>query len=161
MILNIGYGDLRKKMKTCKLDDCTNSVWGGEYCSRHQHHRKDKEVHSFSRINKPMNKVTDKTRKQKEAIRKADKDFFVSVWNKRQHRCEICLKPLGYTPRSHFFHHILEKGESRYAHLRYEEENIIIVCMDHHAAFHSANKGERMSSIVTSTIEHFKLKNLL
>ena len=99
-------------------------------------------------------------RKNKE-VHNADKEFYLEIWNERPHRCAICLKPLGNVPLLHFFHHILEKGRSKYVHLRYEKENIILVCKDHHEAFHAAYRSERLEEIIQRTIEFFSLKKLL
>lgn len=58
------------------------------------------------------------------------RDFFLSIWSKRRHYCESCGKWLGNEPLSYMFDHLLEK--SRYPNLKYEEDNIALVCLDCH-----------------------------
>jgi len=59
------------------------------------------------------------------------RDFFLSIWKKRAHRCENCDIHLGSEPLSYMFDHVLEK--SKYPDLKYEEENICILCLDCHS----------------------------
>lgn len=58
-------------------------------------------------------------------------EFFVDLWKKRAHRCENCDAHLGSEPLSYMFDHVLEK--SKYPDLRYEEENICMLCLDCHS----------------------------
>lgn len=57
-------------------------------------------------------------------------DFFLSIWNKRQHISEISGEGLGKQPLSIFFHHILPK--SKYPEAEFDEDNIILVTFDEH-----------------------------
>ena len=59
------------------------------------------------------------------------RQFFLSIWNKRPHRCENCDTYLGNEPLSYMFDHVLEK--SKYPDLRYEKENICMLCLDCHS----------------------------
>lgn len=59
------------------------------------------------------------------------RQFFLSIWNKRPHRCENCNSYLGNEPLSYMFDHVLEK--SKYPDLKYEEENICMLCLDCHS----------------------------
>jgi hypothetical protein len=59
------------------------------------------------------------------------REFFLSIWKKRLHRCENCDAYLGSEPLSYMFDHVLEK--SKYPDLRYEEENICMLCLDCHS----------------------------
>ena len=56
--------------------------------------------------------------------------FFMSIWRERRHKCEICNALLGSEPRSYMFDHLLEK--SKYPDLKFEEENIWLVCLPCH-----------------------------
>ena len=56
--------------------------------------------------------------------------FFLQIWNKKKHECENCGKWLGKEPLSYMFDHLLEK--SKYPELKYEEENIMLVCLECH-----------------------------
>ena len=59
------------------------------------------------------------------------KEMFLNIWKKRPHRCENCDAHLGSEPLSYMFDHVLEK--SKYPDLRYEEENICMLCLDCHS----------------------------
>lgn len=57
--------------------------------------------------------------------------FFLQIWNNRKdHNCENCGKWLGKEPLSYMFDHLLEK--SKHPDLKYEEENIMLVCLECH-----------------------------
>jgi 5-methylcytosine-specific restriction endonuclease McrA len=57
--------------------------------------------------------------------------FFLQIWNKKnKHECENCGKWLGKEPLSYMFDHLLEK--SKYPELKYEEDNIMLVCLECH-----------------------------
>jgi 5-methylcytosine-specific restriction endonuclease McrA len=58
------------------------------------------------------------------------RDFFLQIWKKRPHKCENCNKSLGNEPLSYMFDHLLEK--SKYPDLTFEEDNIMIVCLECH-----------------------------
>lgn len=101
-------------MKKCKVEGCNSNVWSGDTCRRHTSYKplqaKKKEV------NEDINLM---------------KKFFLEVWNKhREHICESCGKPLGNTPSSYMFDHILEK--QKYPQLKFEEENIQYLCLHCH-----------------------------
>jgi len=56
------------------------------------------------------------------------RNFFLDVWKTRQdHKCENCKKWLGNEPLTYMFDHVLEK--SKYPDLKYEEENIMYLCI--------------------------------
>ena len=59
------------------------------------------------------------------------REMFLNIWKKRTHRCENCDVHLGSEPLSYMFDHVLEK--SKYPDLRYEEENICMLCLDCHS----------------------------
>ena len=61
---------------------------------------------------------------------KLQREMFLNIWKKRAHRCENCDAHLGNEPLSYMFDHVLEK--SKYPDLRYEEENICMLCLDCH-----------------------------
>lgn len=58
-------------------------------------------------------------------------DFFLKIWEKRNHVCEECNNSLGNEPRSYMFDHLLEK--SQYQNLAFEESNIFLCCLSCHA----------------------------
>ena len=57
--------------------------------------------------------------------------FFYYIWHIRtDKRCAICGKPLKGEISSTYFDHLLEK--SKYPEIKYLEDNILLVCPDHH-----------------------------
>ena len=70
------------------------------------------------------------------------RDFFLSIWSRKLHYCESCKKWLGNEPLSYMFDHLLEKAN--YPELKYEEDNIMLVCLDCHT-----NKGNGFPSDIT------------
>jgi hypothetical protein len=78
------------------------------------------------------------------------RQFFLSIWNKRPHRCENCDAYLGSEPLSYMFDHILEK--SKYPDLRYEEENICMLCLD----CHSDKTNSKLSDFMKEKIKKVK-----
>lgn len=57
--------------------------------------------------------------------------FFLNIWNKRMHVCEISKLYLGKEANSMYFHHILSK--SKYPQAKLDSENIIILHPNIHA----------------------------
>ena len=111
-------------MKTCKYPGCRNPVWSNGLCQAHSPRtplRKTK-LYPNAIAQKQFDNVFDEVTKRN--------DFFMSIWNKRPHRCQHCGKPLFDEPLSYMFDHILEKN--KYEDLRYEEENIWLVCLECH-----------------------------
>lgn len=78
------------------------------------------------------------------------REFFLQIWNKKTHKCENCGKWLGNEPLSYMFDHLLEK--SKYPDLKYEENNIMLVCLECHD---SKTRGF-LTETVRSKIEAIK-----
>lgn len=78
-------------------------------------------------------KAPDKqTIEERKAQSEKDWDFYRSIWANRPHACQVHdgYKFLGYEPKKYMFDHLLEK--ELYPHLRYEPDNIVLVCGDCH-----------------------------
>jgi hypothetical protein len=58
-------------------------------------------------------------------------DFFLQVWNKKQHYSEVSGKFLGNEPLTIFFHHILPK--EKFPEGIYDEDNIILLTFEEHS----------------------------
>lgn len=58
------------------------------------------------------------------------------VWNKREHKCEVCGHPLGDEPRPQpfVFSHLLPRNS--YRKYKRDERNIVLKCLDHHNEWH-------------------------
>jgi len=104
------------KCKTCGKNS------DGEYCFQHKP-RKGLAQSRLKPTLTPKKGVSDGYIQQRE--------MFLNIWKKRPHRCENCDAHLGSEPLSYMFDHVLEK--SKYPDLRYEEENICMLCLDCHS----------------------------
>ena len=116
------------KSKLCVVDGCTWPRWAKGYCKFHQGLRTDKKP-------KGIKKITEKGKVKKElkkALYPNDIAFYFEIWSERPHECYNCGKNLGVRPLTLYFDHILEKGNPKYEHLRYEKENICLLCWDCH-----------------------------
>ena len=103
-----------KKCKTCGKN-CE-----GEYCFRHK-------------PKKPLQVTRDSVKEfQEKVVQYANemRNFLYPIWNRRLHYCESCGEWLGNEPLSYHFDHTLEK--SKYPELKYEEDNIMLLCLQCH-----------------------------
>lgn len=93
----------------------------------------------------PLKRVSEK-RKRKAELEKQERDtdmeFYLSIWNSREHICEYCGAKLGKEPLTVYFDHILEK--SKYPELRYNEKNIWLLCMTCHDNKSRGNLSDSM-----------------
>jgi 5-methylcytosine-specific restriction endonuclease McrA len=107
------------KCKTCGKN-CE-----GEFCFIHKPRKALAKTKMLTKINKTVKNVDNKRN-----ISDINA-FFLQIWNKRKkHDCENCGKWLGSEPLSYMFDHLLEK--SKYPDLKYEEDNIMLVCLECH-----------------------------
>ena len=81
------------------------------------------------------------------------RNFFLDIWKTRQdHKCENCKKWLGNEPLTYMFDHVLEK--SKYPDLKYEEENIMYLCLH----CHDKKTRGHYSDVTKERIEYLKNK---
>ncbi len=96
-----------------------------EYCFQHKPRKALAKTKMLNTVNKTVKNVENKRN-----ISDMN-EFFLQVWkNRKQHDCENCGKWLGNEPLSYMFDHLLEK--SKYPELKYEEDNIMLVCLECH-----------------------------
>jgi len=58
-------------------------------------------------------------------MQQEDWDFYLEIWNEREHRCFETGRWLGNEPSTAFFHHLLEKRD--YPEFRHCKWNIVII----------------------------------
>ena len=63
------------------------------------------------------------------------RDFFLSIWSKRQHYSEVSGVSLGREPLSTYFHHIYLKEQ--HPNMAFDEANVILLTLDEHTNCHS------------------------
>jgi hypothetical protein len=110
------------------VDGCEYPRWAKGLCKRHQFLRTDRRP-------KALKKISEKGKVKKElkkALYPTDMAFYLTIWMERPHKCYNCDKDLGLKPYTYYFDHILEKGADKYKHLRYEKNNICLLCIDCH-----------------------------
>jgi 5-methylcytosine-specific restriction endonuclease McrA len=133
-------------MKTCNVEGCNSPVWSKGACRFHAPKAPLKKVYPNITKQKLHTVVTETF----EYMQKRDK-FFMGIWIERMHRCEICGKPLGHSPASYMFDHLLEK--SKYPELEFEADNIALVCLSCHdkktRGFVSAEYQEKINFVIT------------
>lgn len=83
---------------------------------------------------KRKKKKPEQIQEQKEQYEE-DWKFYTKIWSKRLHICQVCSTHLGNIIKNYFFDHLLEK--QTYPELRYEEENIALVCYECHGCKNS------------------------
>lgn len=87
----------------------------------------------------------------------ADREFYVEIWNERPHVCEETGEALGNEPLIWMFDHVLEKGRPKYAHLRYEKQNIQLLSLVAHARKTNGYITDYQRNKIESTRKHFGL----
>lgn len=58
-----------------------------------------------------------------------------NVWDKRDHKCEVCGSPLP-EPAPIVFSHLLPRGS--YRRYKTDERNVVLKCPEHHQQWHEA-----------------------
>ena len=107
------------KCKTCGKNS------ESEFCFMHKPRKALAKTKMLNTLNKNVKNVDNKRNISDMNA------FFLQIWNKRKkHDCENCGKWLGKEPLSYMFDHLLEK--SKYPELKFEEENIMLVCLECH-----------------------------
>jgi len=117
-----------------------------DYCFQHKPRKA---------LAKKSSLLTKKLDKSEEVIRNISemRDFFLQIWRKSNvHTCENCGKWLGKEPLSYMFDHVLEK--SKYPELKYEEENIMLLCLE----CHDNKTRENLTDLVREKIEKVRKK---
>jgi len=56
--------------------------------------------------------------------------FFLSIWSKKRHYCEICNRWLGNELLSYMVDHLIEKSKRK--DLEFEEDNTCLCCFECH-----------------------------
>lgn len=79
---------------------------------------------------KKKSKTPEQKKEQQDQYEK-DWIFYEEMWNTKEHICASCDKPIWGELKSLYIEHVLEK--SVYKHLRYEPNNIAIICSDCHS----------------------------
>ena|ERR1700751_5210012 len=82
----------------------------------------------------------------------SDQYFYQEIWEEREHKCFESGKPLGTSPLSLFFHHILPKA--KYPQYRHSKWNIVMLHPDAHSQVEvNLDKCPRVKALT----EHLKL----
>lgn len=115
--------DNMSKCKTCGKNA------DSEYCFAHKSRKPLPSGRGLT--SKKMFNSSNKSSQSNNDGYKLQREMFLNIWKKKPHRCENCNSYLGSEPLSYMFDHVLEK--SKYPDLKYEEENICMLCLDCHS----------------------------
>ena len=107
-------------MKKCLVDGCSNNLWSKGLCKFHS---------PKTSINKVSKKQVVKNVEKAKLLDK-QKQLFELHWKSKPHNCQVCELKLGSENLSIYHDHILEK--SKFPELRFELENLILVCFSCH-----------------------------
>jgi len=147
--------------KLCNYTNCKYNQFGGGYCRNHQWNRTDKKNKPLKRT--AIRKISSKKQKTLGEERKQlHKDwlFFLEIWEEREHICKNCGYFLGNEPLTLFFDHLLEK--SKYPDLRYEKENIMLLCWQCHSAKTNGFISDIIKQFIMKICDKFdKVRNFL
>lgn len=99
---------------------------------------------NFTPCPKPIKKekVAYKGIKKKPYKPSGEGKMFLTIWSERPHYCsnQNCKKWLGHEPLAHFFAHI--KGKKAHNELRFNKNNIVILCMACHQIFDFGDRSK-------------------
>jgi 5-methylcytosine-specific restriction endonuclease McrA len=133
------------------------------YCVAHQYLRTDKERHPITLAQKPLKtskkgikKQSDKMKAQipaRQAELQKQWAFFMDIWDNSPHFCRSCSTPLGDEARSYHFDHLLEKA--RYLELKFEKDNILLVCLSCHSRKTDGHPTEKHLEYINKAKERF------
>lgn len=129
------------------MTGCHNPVWGKGLCQAHSPRtplRKTK-LYPNAIAKKQFDGIFNRAERRN--------NFFMSIWNVRPHTCQICNKNLGPEPLTYMFDHLLEK--SKYPHLMWEPENILLVCLECHDKKTRGIVGEKYREKINFAITKF------
>lgn len=126
-------------MKSCSVTGCNNPVWSKGVCKAHTPRA-------------PLNR-SPKNFGPNDAERR--NNFFMSIWRRRPHVCEICGRPLGSEPLTYMFDHLLEK--SKYPDLKWEPDNIVLACLECHDLKNRGRIGEKYREKINFAITKFNV----
>ncbi|MEK6879613.1 MAG: HNH endonuclease signature motif containing protein [Nanoarchaeota archaeon] len=129
--------------KKCNFEGCNYNQFGGGYCRNHQYLRTDKKPKVLKKTKRPVN------------LKQLHDDwhFYLEIWNERPHLCENCGQWLGNEPLTLYFDHLLEK--SKYPDLRYEKENIMLLCWQDHSSKTNGFPPEKVKQNIIKICEKF------
>lgn len=111
-------------MKTCKIENCNNTIWSNGLCKNHIPRKALLKTKGLSKVAK---NVSFDTEQRNISDMNA---FFLQVWTKRKHYSEVSGDYLGKEPLTIYFHHILPK--EKFPQAKFDEDNIILLTFDEH-----------------------------
>lgn len=136
------------KSKPCSETLCQNPSFAKGLCKAHQHLRKDKKVKGFSTV------FRDNPEKKEELNRQ--KEFFLKIWNDREHKSEVSGERLFGEPLSIYFHHILSK--EHYEEAKFDPDNIILLTWEEHSDVElNLTKYEKINQMRRELLKKYNL----
>ena len=92
-------------------------------------------------------KTPEEKQQQSEDIEKMHQLFerhWILEWRGCFHQCENCGTVIYGEDKTLYHHHLLEKGIARYEHLKYEIDNLMLLCEPCHTRTSNGYPGEKV-----------------
>lgn len=146
--------------KQCSAPLCSRNVFGKGYCLVHQYLRTDKVKKEMFRVpiknskKKPLRKVAKGKKAFDKKTQLADWEFYLEIWDERQHFCDSCDCYLGMEPLTLFFDHLLEK--SVYKELRHVKWNIGLFCWQCHDKKTNGHPTKKHKELINKALKKYK-----
>lgn len=84
-----------------------------------------------------------------------DREFYNKIWQSRPHRCVVCNVSLGSEMKTVYMDHLIEK--STHPELRYEPDNITVVCIDCHGCKTNGFPKPKHEQLIDEAKKRFKI----
>ena len=101
-------------------------------------------------------KSPEEKKQQQEDIDKMWK-LFNEHWASKDHVCESCRMPIYGQNLSIYHHHCLAKGIDKYKHLKYEIQNLMLLCWSCHANTEAGNPSIPVIAATQRAREKFNM----
>jgi len=85
--------------------------------------------------------------------RDKDLEFYNKIWQSRPHKCVVCGVNLSSEMKTAYMDHLIEK--STHPELRYEPNNIAIVCIDDHGCKTNGFPKAKHQSLIEQAHKQF------
>jgi len=84
-------------------------------------------------------------------------ELFEQHWNSKPHICEQCTVKIYGENKSLYHHHLLEKGIEKYKDLKYEIDNLMLLCSDCHTSVTNGFGGDKVIKRTQEAKEKYEI----
>lgn len=118
----------------------------------------------FTPLKRQGSMIKRKTSDRKHLVDRKDKEgdkmwqLFEEHWKSKPHICESCGTKLSGPNKTIYHDHLLEKGLERYEHLKYELQNLYLVCFECHTKKGNGYPTEKHKEAIEVAKERFDVQ---